>query len=83
MPEIDRRLLYKVVADFLVEARHSKNLNQAELAQRMGRRQPFVSNYERNERRLDLAEFIEIAQTLELDPVEALAAVIAECRRGV
>jgi DNA-binding XRE family transcriptional regulator len=58
----------------LAEARRTGGLTQAGLGRRIGRHPTFVSNYERGERRLEVAEFVEIARALGLDP----AAVVAE-----
>ncbi len=46
------------------EARDHAGLSQVELAGRLGRPQSFVSKYESGERRLDVAEFIEICEVL-------------------
>ncbi|MEA3011834.1 MAG: hypothetical protein QOD42_379 [Sphingomonadales bacterium] len=56
----------------LIDARKARSLKQTELAKLLGRSQAFVSNYERGQRRLDVAEFIEIARMLGLDPVEVI-----------
>lgn len=53
----------------LVAARHDAGLTQVTLARKLGRPQSFVSKYERGERRLDLIEFLEVADGLSLDPV--------------
>jgi ribosome-binding protein aMBF1 (putative translation factor) len=58
----------------LYEARRDRGLRQCDLADRLGRPQSFVSNYERGTRRLEVSEFIQIAQILSLDA----AAVVAE-----
>ena len=57
----------------LVEARAAAGLTQGQLAARLSRPQSFVSKYERGERRLDVAEFIEIAAALGLDPTAVIA----------
>lgn len=62
----------------LIRLRKSKNLTQAEVAERLGRPQSFVAKYEGGERRLDVAEFIEVARALETDP----CTVLAELLRG-
>jgi transcriptional regulator with XRE-family HTH domain len=49
-------------------------MRQCDLAERLGRPQSFVSNYERGTRRLEVSEFIQIARILALDA----AAVVAE-----
>lgn len=61
----------------LIEAREGQDLKQAELAERLGRPQSFVSNYERGQRRLDVIEFIEIAKALGLDPVGVVGELVA------
>ena len=58
---------YKYFRELLVEQRHSKNLTQIELAKLINRPQSFVSKYESGERRLDIIEFIEIAEVLGID----------------
>lgn len=58
----------------LYEARRARGLRQCDLADRLGRPQSFVSNYERGTRRLEVSEFIQIARILALDA----AAVVAE-----
>jgi transcriptional regulator with XRE-family HTH domain len=42
-------------------------MKQVDLAQALGRSQSFVSNYERGERRVDVAEFVLIARVLGAD----------------
>ena len=60
----------------LINLRKSKNFTQAEIAQRLGRPQSFVAKYEGGERRLDVVEFIEVAQALEADPCTLLADLV-------
>lgn len=52
----------------LVEARKGCGLTQAEVAERLGKLQSFVSKYERGERRLDVVEFLEVARAIGIDP---------------
>jgi len=52
----------------LISARRSKKLTQTALAKKLGRPQSYVSKYERGERRLDLIEFLEVAEILGIDP---------------
>lgn len=59
---------YRRLCALLVEARKAKGLSQASLAGRLGWLQTAVSKYERGERRLDLVEFLDVAQALEIDP---------------
>ena len=60
--------------DLLRQARTRARLTQTELAERLGKPQSFVAKVEGGERRLDVVEFIMVAQALEADP----AAIIRE-----
>ncbi len=60
---------YAVFLKTLVAARKEAGVTQAELAARLDKPQPFVSNIERGERRVDVIEFYQIAEALGLDPV--------------
>ena len=56
----------------LIEARNTKDLTQAELANKLKRPQSFVSKYERGERRLDVVEFFDVARALGIDAISFL-----------
>ncbi|HEX8263269.1 MAG TPA: helix-turn-helix transcriptional regulator [Allosphingosinicella sp.] len=62
----------------LHEARRARGMRQADLAERLGRPQSFVSNYERGTRRLEVSEFIQIARILALDAAAVVAELAAE-----
>ncbi|WP_038484220.1 helix-turn-helix domain-containing protein [Collimonas arenae] len=49
---------YEALREVLQGVRHSAGLTQAELAQKLGRGQSYVSKIERGERYLDALEFI-------------------------
>ena len=68
MPDSVHSVRYRRLRNVLVEARRAKRFSQANLAEKLGRVQTFVSKYERGERRLDLVEFLDVATALELDP---------------
>lgn len=55
---------YKALVRRLRMRRLEVELTQQALADRLGRRQQFVSKYESFERRLDVIEFIDIAREL-------------------
>ena len=52
-------------------------LSQVELAARLHRPQSYVSKYESGERRLDLVEFIEVAEAIGCEAGSLLKKVIA------
>jgi transcriptional regulator with XRE-family HTH domain len=56
----------------LVRARARAELTQTELGLRLGRSQPWISNIERGERRLDVIEFAELCRELNLQPGRVL-----------
>ena len=70
-------LEYRRLCQLLVEARKRTGLTQTQVAARLGRLQAFVSRYERGERRLDVVEFLNVADALEVDPHSILAGVIS------
>ncbi len=63
---------YERFRRLLIDARETAGLTQVALAEKLSRPQSFVSKYEQGERRLDVVEFLEIAQAIGLDPCELL-----------
>ena len=59
--------LYKALLQALIQARKDAGITQVELATRIGRRQTFVSKFETEERRLDVAEYLAIAKAIGAD----------------
>ncbi len=59
---------YRLLLDWLIEARKDADLTQQQVADKLGRPQSFVAKYEGGERRLDMVEFLEIAGILGADP---------------
>ena len=53
-------------------------MTQQAVADRLGKPQSFVAKYENGERRLDVVEFLEIAEVLDVDTV----AIIGEFTRA-
>ncbi len=63
---------YELFCQTLAEARQAKGLTQAEVADRLGKPQSFISKYENGERRLDVVEFLEVCQALAIKPSAVL-----------
>jgi transcriptional regulator with XRE-family HTH domain len=63
---------YERFRELLIQARKDAGLTQVEVASLLKRPQSYVSKYENSERRLDLIEFLEIADVLRLDAVTVL-----------
>jgi len=67
---------YAALLATLVSVRKEAGITQVELSQRLGKPQPFISNIERGERRVDIIEFYVIARALGADPEELFARVV-------
>lgn len=72
----------KILVATLIKARESAGLKQAELAERLNKRQQFISRIESGLRRIDLLEFIMIARALRMDPAELLEKVVRRLPRN-
>ncbi len=70
---------YDRLRRMLVDVRERAGLTQTALAKRLGRPQSYVAKYEGGERRLDVVEFLEIAEALGVRPER----FIADLRRAV
>lgn len=68
--------MYAAFTTSLRGERKKAGLTQAMLAKKLRRPQSFVSKYERGDRRLDVVEFIEVAQAIGFDPHEFLRRLI-------
>lgn len=62
--------LYQHFIKGLRAQRKAKGVSQADLADRLGGGQSFISKIERGERRLDIAEFVTVAQAIGMEPVQ-------------
>ena len=66
---------YRIVGACLAAARRRANLTQPEAAERLGRRQTFVSEIERGLRRVDVLEIVLISRALDTDPFQLFTEV--------
>ena len=67
---------YRELLALLIETRKSAGITQVDLAERLGRPQPFVSYLERGERRIDVIEFCAISKALGADPLTLFAKLL-------
>ena len=67
MPKSVFSAKYARFRGMLVSARKAAGMTQMDLALKLGRKQSYVSKFERGERRLDLVEFLEVAEALGID----------------
>ena len=59
---------YERLNRLLIKERRKVGLSQQEVANRLGRPQTYVSKCERGVRRLDVVEFLEMAEVIGFDP---------------
>lgn len=64
---------YAQVIAALTAARKDRQILQADLAEKLGKPQSFVSKYEGRERRLDISEFIDVCRAMGVNPVTLLS----------
>lgn len=65
----------EALRELLVAERIKAGLNQAKLAKKLKQHQSFVARLEGGERRIDVVEFLELAEVIGFDPIRALAKI--------
>lgn len=73
---------YQCLLSLLKALRSEAGVTQAELGARLGNTQSFVSKFERGERRLDITEFVDICEALEVEPLVAFARYLEARQRN-
>lgn len=59
---------YEILRQMLIDERLKANLKQAEVADKLGKPQSYISKIERGERGMDVIEFLEIAEAINFEP---------------
>ena len=70
-----------VLGNVLVRARERAGLKQSEVAARLALPASYLSKVENGTRRLDVIEFIQIAQAMNSDPAEIIRELRKELRK--
>ena len=63
---------HKSLTRLIKARRENAGLTQADVATALGRYQSYVANIESGQRRIDVVEFLDLAQAIGFDPVEIL-----------
>ena len=71
-----RNSRHKALMEALVTARNKSGMTQRELARRLGRSHSFVGKIESGERQLNVLEFCELADALDVDPRSLFAKIL-------
>jgi transcriptional regulator with XRE-family HTH domain len=67
---------HKALIDLLVAKREAANMTQSDLAARLGEYQSFVARLESGQRRVDVVEFLKLAEILRFDPAKAISGLL-------
>jgi transcriptional regulator with XRE-family HTH domain len=81
MPRSLRSKRHKRLVELLAQYRREADLKQSEVAEALGRHQPFVANIESGQRRVHIIELLELADVLQFDPHELLAELMKTPKR--
>lgn len=63
---------YNTFIQLMIKARQEVKLTQQQVADHLNKPQSYVAKYERGERRLDIIEFLDLADVLNIDESETL-----------
>lgn len=63
---------YQCVINALKKARKERGITQTQLAEALGKPQSFIAKVENGERRLDVVEFVHLAQLIGLEPLKVI-----------
>ncbi len=68
---------YQLLRELIKAERKRKGMSQADVAKHLGRPQSYVADFERRERRIDVIEFLALAEAIGFDPAQILKNVLA------
>jgi len=63
---------YDAFIKLMIKARQNAELTQQQVADQLDKPQSYIAKYERGERRLDIIEFLDLADVLNIDVNETL-----------
>ncbi len=77
MPAHFRSRRHQRLAELLVQYRREADLKQTDVAAKLGKYQPLITNMESGQRRIDVVELLELAEIIGFDPHVLLDELIA------
>jgi transcriptional regulator with XRE-family HTH domain len=72
---------HEALRALLVARRKAAGLTQTAVASKLGRYQSYVANVESGQRRIDVVEFLDLAEAIGFDPAKAVRQ-LTHTRRG-
>jgi transcriptional regulator with XRE-family HTH domain len=82
MPKTLRSPRQLRLIELLVERRNAGGISQAFVAQKLGRYQSVIAAMESGSRRIDVVEFLDIAEAVGFDPHEVIDLLLATPKVG-
>ena len=70
----------KRLVNYIIAERKRRNIQQQKLARRLRQHQSWVSRLESGQRRIDVCEFLDLAEAIGFDPYMALRKIQGESR---
>ena len=67
---------YRALRELIRSARKERGMSQVQVAKVMGRPQSYIADFERRERRIDVVEYLALAEAIGFDPAAVLAEVM-------
>ena len=67
---------YKALRELMRRARKESGMSQAQVAKSLRRPQSYVADFERRERRIDVVEYLALAEAIGFDPQAILGEVM-------
>ncbi|MCA1442678.1 helix-turn-helix transcriptional regulator [Ensifer sp. IC4062] len=69
---------HEALVALLIEKRKIAGLTQDDLAKAVGEHQSFIARLESGQRRIDVIEYVTLAQVIGFDPIEALKQLVSK-----
>ena len=67
---------YQALRELIREERKARGITQVQVAMKLNRPQSYVADFERRERRIDVVEYLALANAIGFDPLALLADVM-------
>ena len=67
---------HQTLIALLIEKREAKGMTQADVAKKLGQYQSFVARIESGQRRVDVIEYLELAEVIGFDPNRVISALL-------
>ena len=67
---------YQALREMILAERKTRGLSQVQVAKALGRPQSYVADFERRERRIDVVEYLALAEAIGFDPAQVLTEVM-------